>query len=165
MEIIEENNLTRSISDTEEIFRNLMITGYSYKSDVSVAFNPKYFQTFSSSPLILKSQPSNLEMNKVDKILKKIGSESSEIKRLVENIISQLCDNLNNEVSIKSTDEDEVLIYWIENQTYYNILVDEDGEIELLYIPKDRTKSRNKFLGRNDHLTYKQILSAFNGMQ
>ncbi len=48
-------------------------------------------------------------------------------------------------MKISKTGEGELLIYKSDGKEgYINIIIDEDGDIELMHIPKDRSKTTNK---------------------
>lgn len=88
----------------------------------------------------------------------------------VQNDIDQLLlklyhTNTQREISISRSADKEFLIYLRINDTYKNILIDEDGDIELLVIPSDKSKSYNKIFYKEDGINFSNVVSTFNEMQ
>lgn len=65
--------------------------------------------------------------------------------KIVEAIINE-CDRQNKKYTLSKTGDNEILIYTYIDGVYKNIIIDEDGDIEYLYIPKDRSKSYNEYI-------------------
>lgn len=102
---------------------------------------------------------------KIQEYLNRFSSDVSEVKKNIDTWISHLNSEFDSEESIAITDDDELLIYWHKGSDLFNILIDEDFEIELIYIPSDRRKSQNKFLQGVMDTTTETIKKAFDGMQ
>src|SRR5688500_4622896 len=63
----------------------------------------------------------------------------------IANDILTSCRNQNKfDVTISRTGDNEILIYRKENGEYKNIMIDESGDIEFLYIPVDRRNTYNE---------------------
>ena len=50
-------------------------------------------------------------------------------------------------------------------QTFKNMLINEDGDIELLIIPSNKSKSYNKTFYKEDGLNFSKVVSTFNEMR
>lgn len=85
-----------------------------------------------------------------------------ELGKLAVYIANKIQIHVGDTVTVTCTTEEEILIYWKENDSFYNILIDEDWMAELLYIPKDRSRTRNKFINLSLDLSVETIISEFN---
>ena len=68
-------------------------------------------------------------------------------------------------MQISKSNESEFLAYIYQDGTYKNVLIDEDGDIELLIIPADKKKAFSKRFYKEDGLNYSKIVESFNEMQ
>ena len=73
--------------------------------------------------------------------------------------------NSNAQIDISKTSDGEFIAYTTSNGTYKNILVDEDGDIELLIIPINKCSIFNKRFFKEDGLNFSTIVSSFNEMR
>lgn len=67
--------------------------------------------------------------------------------------------------NISKSGDSEFLVYVNSNGTFKNVLVNEDGDIELLVIPPDRRKSYNKTFYKEDGINYSKVVGTFNEMR
>ena len=91
---------------------------------------------------------------------------SGEVQSDIEKLLTKLyLTNSSNDINISKSIEDEFVIFITSNGAYKNMLVDEDGDIELLIIPADKTKTYNKRFYKEDGLNFSNVVSAFNEMR
>lgn len=101
--------------------------------------------------------------NNIKIYLEKLCINSGPIIELANNIVNEISKSYS-DVKINAT-EDELLIYWKVKDDIYNVLIDEEGDIELLLIPKNRKLSVNQFISYSRDLNNNYIMSAFNEMR
>ncbi len=89
-----------------------------------------------------------------------------EIKWDIEKLLTKLyLTNSSKEIHVSRSMENEFVVFLSLNGTYKNVLIDEDGDIELLIIPVDKTKTYNKRFYKEDGLNFSNIVSIFNEMR
>lgn len=99
--------------------------------------------------------------NKLNKIVSelKLNNEEREIMHLVgRNILNQLLLQNKRDAIVSKTGNNELLIYRITDDEYRNLIIDEEGDIELLIISKDQRKSDTKNYFLEDGLNYKDLI-------
>lgn len=122
---------------------------------------------------IFRSQIVSTESIKLPEKLQEkanLVSQQLDVTKDVQNDIDQLLlkiyhTNTQREISISKSADKEFLIYLRTNDTYKNILIDEDGDIELLVILPDKSKSHNKIFYKEDGINFSTVVSTFNEMQ
>lgn len=93
-------------------------------------------------------------------------SFKDEVQGDIEKLVTKLyLTNLSKNIVISKSIENEFVIFLTSNGTYKNVLVDEDGDIELLIIPSDKTKTYNKRFYKEEGLNFSNIVSTFNEMR
>lgn len=93
-------------------------------------------------------------------------SFKDEVQGDIEKLLTKLyLTNVSKSIDISKSAENEFVIFITSNGTYKNILVDEDGDIELLIIPSDKTKTYNKRFYKEEGLNFSNIVSTFNEMR
>ena len=96
-------------------------------------------------------------------VLNELGFEE-DIRNVALQMIKEIEKKKSN-VSFSKSSENEFIIYQkTEDQTWKNLLIDEDGDIELIVIPKNKRKTFNQHFFLNDSENYKivKIASRFN---
>ena len=87
----------------------------------------------------------------------------------IEDVINELIKYINtsqSELQFSKSDEDEfVLFQQTPNETWKNLLIDEDGNIELIVVPKDRKKTFNKHYMLHNNYNLASIVNNFNELQ
>jgi hypothetical protein len=78
-------------------------------------------------------------------------------KIMIEEIIKE-CRKQNKDYILSKTGENETLIYTYKEGVYRNIIIDDDFDIEYLYIPEDRSKSFNEYFSEKD-INIKELVS------
>jgi hypothetical protein len=135
------------------------------------AMVPFEMNPFDNSPFLSKIvKEENIELpqtiksqvNQISNHLK-IGDE---VQKDIEKLLQKLyISNAEREINISMSADRELLIYLSVNDTYKNILVSEDGDIELLIIPSNKSKSYNKTFYKEDGLNLSKVVSTFNEMR
>lgn len=98
--------------------------------------------------------------------LSKELSFNDEVQSDIEKLLTKLhLTNSSKDINISKSIENEFVIFITSNGTYKNMLVDEDGDIELLIIPSDKTKTYNKRFYKEDGLNFSNVVSTFNEMR
>ena len=101
----------------------------------------------------------------IDTISKEL-SFNEQVKGDIEKFLTKLyLSNSFRNINISKSIENEFVIFLSSNGTYKNILIDEDGDIELLIIPSDKTKTYNKRFYKEDGLNFSNVVSTFNEMR
>ena len=102
--------------------------------------------------------------NKINEISSKLNL-GKDIKSEIKNFILKLYmhDSRKN-IEISQSNENEFLIYISENGEYKNAIIDEEGDIEIMKIPIDKTKATNKIFFKEDNHNLSNIIRAFNAM-
>lgn len=91
---------------------------------------------------------------------------SEEVKGDITKIITILfLRNPNTMLDISKSREGEFIAFTTtSNGTYKNLLIDEDGDIEIIIIPKDNYRTYNKQFYKADGINFSTVVSLFNGM-
>lgn len=98
--------------------------------------------------------------------LSKELSFNDEVQSDIEKLLTKLyLTNSSKDINISKSIENEFVIFIASNGTYKNMLVDEDGDIELLIIPSDKTKTYNRRFYKEDGLNFSNVVSTFNEMR
>lgn len=98
--------------------------------------------------------------------LSKELSFSDEVQSDIEKLLTKLyLTNSSKDINISKSIENEFVIFIASNGAYKNLLIDEDGDIELLIIPTDKTKTYNKRFYKEDGLNFSNVVSTFNEMR
>lgn len=171
MELVEPP-VTQSSKDDTAVYRQ--VSRSSYRNDFSDEMHWKGY-LHRLPPCLLHSLNPSLPRSyhptskpveaQVQKYLSRFGSDASEVRKIIEMWIFNLSVNFSSKESIAITDDDELLIYWREKSDLFNVLIDEDLEVELIYIPSDRRKSQNKFIEDIKNTTTETIKKAFDEMR
>lgn len=82
----------------------------------------------------------------------------SDIKELLANLYSA---DSSKDIQISRSADNEFLIFITSNGTHKNLLIDEDGDIELLIIPPDRTKTYCERFYKKDGIKFSIIVETF----
>ena len=108
--------------------------------------------------------PDNLRIQ-LHKISDKLNVVN-EIQQDVEQLLHKLyVTNAQKEINISMSNDNEFLIYINSKGTFKNILINEDGDIELLIIPSNKSESYNKTFYKEDGLNLSTVVSTFNEMR
>lgn len=73
-------------------------------------------------------------------------------------------DHSRENIHLSKSKEGEFLAYITSNGAYRNLLVDEDGDIELLIIPADKTKTHSRRFYKEDGVNFSDVVRALNEM-
>lgn len=91
---------------------------------------------------------------------------TSEVKNDIERIlIKLLIHNPEKKINISRSNEGEFIIFFESQGSYKNFLIDEDGDIELLSIPNDKSKTHNKRFYKEDGINFTKVVREFNEMR
>lgn len=91
---------------------------------------------------------------------------TQEVEGDIEKLLTKLyVSNPKEHISISKSTEGEFVIFITSNGTYKNVLVDEDGDIQLLIIPQNRSKTYNKMFYKEDGLNFSKVVNTFNEMR
>jgi len=102
---------------------------------------------------------------KLDKTFQELNYSSETAKDLATLIMKHLVAYGHNNFNISKTGEREFLTYIkTMNGSYKNLLIDEEGDIELIFLPREREKTWNKLYFKEDGLSLSRIIADFNGM-
>ena len=107
--------------------------------------------------------PTSLK-EKVSQISNELSIDK-EIQAEIEKIATKLYLTTQGKITLSKTSENEFIIYTVENGTYKNILIDEDGDVEVLIIPQDRTLTSNKRFYKEDGINHSLVVSALNELR
>lgn len=100
--------------------------------------------------------------SKIDAISTEL-SLNKEVKGDIEKLLTKLyLTNPSKNLNISKSSEGEFIIYISSNGIYKNLLIDEDGDIEILVIPQDKSKTYNKRFFKEDGLNFSKVVSLFN---
>ena len=90
---------------------------------------------------------SNVLLNKMNdaiNIYKNLNYSNSAVLDIINDILEESFSQLKTDVKVSKTGEGEILIYRNEGEEFRNIIIDNDGDIEYLHIPSDRTATYNE---------------------
>jgi prenyltransferase beta subunit len=108
--------------------------------------------------------PKEIE-EQLDKTFQELNYSTQIAKSLAALILKRLVVSGYNDLKISKTGEYEFLTYVkTTDGSFKNILIDEEGDIELIFLPKDRSKTWNKLFFKEDGIVLSRIISQFNGM-
>jgi hypothetical protein len=83
----------------------------------------------------------------------------------IESLVNKLhLTNPEKEIKINRSSDDEFLAYFQDGEGFKNILVDGDGDIEILIIPADRSKSASIKFYKEDTINFSKVVNKFNEM-
>lgn len=84
----------------------------------------------------------------------------SDINKLTTKLYSS---NIKNNIEVSKTSDGELVIYSKSRKNYKNILIDEDGDIELVLLP-EKGKASNIFYSKETGINFSKIVRTFNEM-
>lgn len=139
-----------SQEDLKDFYTTLNKNDNIFNSEVQVADNFKL--------------PNSI-VNKVNEISSSIGF-SDNIVSEVKVFLQKLYLNSNFvSLELSLTDECEFLIYGINKNTYHNILIDNDGDIEVLILPENKENIFSKKFYKEEGIDHVNIINSFNELQ
>ena len=77
---------------------------------------------------------------------------------IIDEIITE-CEIQGKVITVSKTGDGEKLIYTQRNGTYYNILIDEDGDVEFMTIPLDWSQATNEHFRAADEISVPKLVS------
>lgn len=104
--------------------------------------------------------PESLDI-KLNVIVNELGF-NQETKENIQKLLTKLFLEAPNRLEISKSKEGEFLVYTLLDGCYKNILIDEDGDIEILIIPQNKKDTISKRFYKEDGLNYSKIASTFN---
>ncbi len=84
------------------------------------------------------------KLEEIKNIYSILNFENNAIIKIAADIIKHATSRGKYDIKISRTSETELLIYTEDNDTYNNIIIDKDGDVEFMHIPLDRTKTYNE---------------------
>jgi hypothetical protein len=91
---------------------------------------------------------------------------NNDVRSDIEKLLAKLyLTNSSEDINISKSDEGEFIAYVTSNGTFKNVLIDEEGDIEFLIIPQNKSKTYNKRFYKSDGLNFSKVVSLFNGMR
>jgi hypothetical protein len=105
-----------------------------------MTYDVSMIQTFNVSRTIFS------KLDELVEVYKKLGYKDDRAFRIAEDILAECFRQGKGDVIISRTGENELLIYRKMDGEYRNIIVDEDGDIEHLHIPVERSQTYNQFV-------------------
>jgi len=119
--------------------------------------------------IMIKDKESVKLPNGLSEKLQAISAElnfNSSITAIIEKFVLELyIKNDNQNIVLSKSSDDQFLMYVNDNGTYKNLLIDEEGDVELLIIPPDRKKTFNQMYFKSKGFDYSQIISKLNAMR
>jgi hypothetical protein len=91
---------------------------------------------------------------------------SKDIEADINKIITKLyLANPRAKLNISKSGEGEFIAYTTTSKgTYKNLVIDEDGDIEIIIVPLEKNKSHNSHFYKQDGINFSKVVSLFNGM-
>ena len=87
-------------------------------------------------------------LNKISALQTKYDLSENSIS-VANKILQYINKTIIPEIQVGFSSESELLLYINRNGTYFNIAIDEEGDIEVLHLPIDRSKSHNYYFYTN----------------
>jgi len=168
-----QNEIVLNNTDMEELeVQGLKYLGPSSSSPTFLVIGSPYdVKRLGTSPFLSNFvNDENVELperitNETNDIIASL-SFNEEIKADIIKLLHKMYTvNTSISLSISKSGDNEFLVYINSNGTFKNILVNEDGDIELLVIPPDRRKSYNKTFYKEDGINYSKVVDTFNAMR
>lgn len=135
--------------------------------------------TISTAGYLIEPDSQTLDYNSVETFSVVSGAKHFRVKSKIE-MVNEMIEELNfdsikqhifqnisdiikiNKIEVSKTGENELLIYkQLGRNTWLNVIIDEDGDIEIMRIPKNRRKIKSKRFYNNNY-SEKDIITAFN---
>lgn len=147
---------------------NYTTTSLNINQNAKLPFNNNPFDNSPFLSKIVKEETIEIPQN-----LKKKANQISnqlmirdEVQKDIEKLLQKLyVSNAQKQIDISMSGDKEFLIYVHNNGTFKNILINEDGDIELLIIPSNKSKSYNKTFYKEDGINFSKVVSTFNEMR
>ncbi len=168
MELLEQP-ITHSSEDGAGVYRDFSQPNYNY------IYACDAWPSMTNWDLVLKGRHTysrlapqstrSLARQKIQEYLNCFNNDASAVEGNITAWVTYFDQKFGSEAHVATTDDDELLIYWRRKGDLFNILIDEDSEVEIMYIPDDRRKSQNRLLQSVKETTTETIKKVFNEMQ
>jgi len=120
--------------------------------DISVYYslscaNPNNISRNGFTESVTHPSPNSFLLNKsneIGNVYKILGFANEEVLKIADNIIRECLSQNKLDIKISRTGDDELLIYRESNGIFNNIIIDSEGDIEFMHIPKNRTLTYNE---------------------
>lgn len=108
--------------------------------------------------------PDEIE-HRIVSVLEALKYENNTAATIARELVKELLIQNYLDFQISHTGEGELLIYTKDSESFKNIVIDEEGDIELISLPTDRRKAWNMIYFNDEELNLSQVISTFNGMR
>jgi hypothetical protein len=75
---------------------------------------------------------------------------NNDVLKFTLDIISSFVISNDGELVVSKTSENEILLYTSENNSYKNILIDDDGDMQFMFIASNRNESFNEYFDKGN---------------
>lgn len=155
------------ISDKERNNRNVSFTSDFLKTYLDNNFSPNH--EFSNSSIKLSSENEIKDFHNYKESIVRISDilnfpeETKEVVRKIVTIF--LSTNSEKAINISYTGENEFLIYKKEDDGIKNMLISDEGDIEILYIKTKVRDTKKKLFFKEKGLELNSIINEFNSFK
>lgn len=154
---------TKLTTKTENVVR---IKGEGIALDESLLGFINAFQQRHNRILPITNDQENIQLpqNLKDQVIS-ISNElniGEGVRGEIEELLTKVYASSNERIHLSKSGESEFLIYTFKNGAYKNVLIDGDGDVEVLFIPSDRSKTSSKRFYKINGINISSVLSAFN---
>jgi len=103
---------------------------------------------------------------KINQVFGQLNYKSDSGKNMANELIKEMLSMGVSNFQLSTTGEGEFLIYTRSSDgSFRNVLIDENADIEIIFLPRDRTKTKNKYFFKEDGISLPGVIAALNGMR
>lgn len=100
---------------------------------------------------------------KIDSLVDELNFNHS-ITPLVLEILNKLFFKISTDFHISRSNQEELLFYVEKNDTYFNFLIDSEGDIELMMVPKSRKDIKSVRFYKEDNFELSEVFESINAL-